>query len=159
MLKRTKKALSSKKGEAYIYVCVLVIFMSMLVSVIVLYMGLLAQVQIQKRDVEMKLDSCIADYATQAFDAIKQGDSYESVLDLAELKSSAYQHLGFDSDQESLTYDNGNCTMTKPEIVTLTGNGFGVRATYVAIFPVRWGGNTYANIEIPITVTSYYKFK
>ena len=72
MLKRIKQAVSSKTGEAYIYVCVLVLFISMLVSVVILYMGLLAQVQIQKRDVKNKLDSCVAEYATEAFDTIKQ---------------------------------------------------------------------------------------
>ena len=40
---------------------------------VILYMGLLAQVQIQKRDVKNKLDSCVAEYATEAFDSIKQG--------------------------------------------------------------------------------------
>ena len=50
-MNRIKQATSSKNGESYIYVCVLVLFISMLVSVVILYMGLMAQVQIQKRDV------------------------------------------------------------------------------------------------------------
>lgn len=61
MLKRIKQTASSKKGESYIYVCVLVLFISMLVSVVIMYMGLMAQVQIQKRDVKMKLDSCVSE--------------------------------------------------------------------------------------------------
>ena len=137
MLKRIKQAVSSKTGEAYIYVCVLVLFISMLVSVIIMYMGLLAQVQIQKRDVKNKLDSCVAEYATEAFDSIKQGDNYE-LLDLEKLKENAYRHLGFGSDDTSITYDNGNCTMSRPTVTTLSGNGF---------------------LQVPITVTSYYKFK
>ena len=40
MLKRIKQAASSKKGESYIYLCVLVLFISMLVSVVIMYMGL-----------------------------------------------------------------------------------------------------------------------
>ena len=73
MLKRIKQAASSKKGESYIYLCVLVLFISMLVSVVIMYMGLMAQVQIQKRDAKMKLDSCVSEFATEAFDSIKQG--------------------------------------------------------------------------------------
>ena len=76
MLKRIKQAASSKKGESYIYLCVLVLFISMLVSVVILYMGLMAQAQIQKRDVKMKLDSCVSEFATEAFDSIKQGGNY-----------------------------------------------------------------------------------
>ena len=44
MLKRIKQTAYSKKGESYIYVCVLVLFISMLVSVVIMYMGLMAQV-------------------------------------------------------------------------------------------------------------------
>ena len=106
MLKRIKQATSCKKGESYIYVCVLVLFISALVSVVILYMGLMAQVQIQKRDVEMKLDSCVADFATEAFDSIKQGDNYEFQLDLDKLKENAYKHLGFGVYDTSITYDN-----------------------------------------------------
>ena len=158
MLKRIKQAVSSKTGEAYIYVCVLVLFISMLVSVVILYMGLLAQVQIQKRDVKNKLDSCVAEYATEAFDSIKQGDNYE-LLDLEKLKENAYRHLGFGSDDASITYKNGNCTMSRPTVTTLSGNGFGLTATYTVSFPIQWGGRTFADLTVPITVTSYYKFK
>lgn len=76
MLNRIKQTASSKKGESYFYLCVLVLFISMLVSVVIMYMGLMAQVQIQKRDVKMKLDSCVSEFATEAFDSIKQGDNY-----------------------------------------------------------------------------------
>lgn len=159
MRKRINKSVCSKKGESYIYVCVLVLFISMLVSVVILYMGLMAQVQIQKRDVKTKLDSCISEYATLAFDSIKQGDNYEEMLDLDKLKANAYTHLGFSVSDESITYENGNCKMSRPNIRTLSGNGFGLTASYIVTFPVKWGGKTFADLTVPITVTSYYKFK
>lgn len=40
-----------------------------------MYMGLMAQVQIQKRDIQQKLDSYVAEYATEAFNAIKDTTS------------------------------------------------------------------------------------
>lgn len=70
MRKRINKSICSRKGESYIYVCVLVLFISMLVSVVILYMGLMAPVQIQKRDVKTKLDSCISEYATLALQSV-----------------------------------------------------------------------------------------
>ena len=70
------KILKSKKGEGtYIYLCVLILVISMLLSVLILYMGLCAQVQIQKRDMKHKLDGYISDYATVAFNAVKQGEA------------------------------------------------------------------------------------
>ena len=159
MLKRTKQAICSKKGESYIYVCVLVLFISMLVSVVIMYMGLMAQVQIQKRDVEMKLDNIVSEYAVEAFDSIKQGENLDRVIDLNKLKQHAYTELGFNAYATSITYPNGNCKMSRPTITTLSGNGFGLTATYTVTFPVKWGGKTFADLTVPITVTSYYKFK
>ena len=63
MQKRTMKNTFSNKGESYIPVCVLVLFLSALVSVLILYIGTMAQVQAQKRDVKTKLDSVISEYA------------------------------------------------------------------------------------------------
>ena len=54
-----KEALKDKNGDAYIWLCVIVVFISMLLSVLILYMGLLSQVQIQKREVKTKLDSVV----------------------------------------------------------------------------------------------------
>ena len=159
MLKRTKQAISCKKGESYIYVCVLVLFISALVSVVIMYMGLMAQVQIQKRDVEMKLDNIVSEYAVEAFDSIKQGENLDRVIDLDKLKQNAYAELGFNAYATSITYPNGNCKMSRPTITTLSGNGFGLTATYTVSFPVKWGGRTFADLTVPITVTSYYKFK
>ena len=159
MLKRTKQAICSKKGESYIYVCVLVLFISALVSVVIMYMGLMAQVQIQKRDVEMKLDNIVSEYAVEAFDSIKQGENLDRVIDLDKLKQNAYTALGFNAYATSITYPNGNCKMSRPTITTLSGNGFGLTATYTVSFPVKWGGRTFADLTVPITVTSYYKFK
>lgn len=124
-----------------------------------MYMGLMAQVQIQKRDVEMKLDNVVAEYAVEAFDAIKQGESLNRVIDLNKLKQNAYTELGFSTFATSITYPNGNCKMSRPSITALSGNGFGLTATYTVSFPVKWGGKTFADLTVPITVTSYYKFK
>ena len=103
MLKRTKQVICSKKGESYIYVCVLVLFISALVSVVIMYMGLMAQVQIQKRDVEMKLDNIVSEYAVEAFDSIKQGEKLDKVIDLDKLKQNAYTELGFNAYATSIT--------------------------------------------------------
>ena len=153
------RVISSKKGESYIYVCVLVIFICTLVLAVIMYMGLMAQVQIQKRDVKMKLDSCISEYAVGAFDSIKQGESLDRVIDLNKLKQNAYSDLGFSSYAQSITYPNGNCEMSRPTITTLSGNGFGLTVSYTVSFPVKWGGKSFADLTVPITVTSYYKFK
>ncbi len=151
--------LKDKKGESYIYLCVIVIFIAMLVSVLILYMGLTTQVQAQKRDVKAKLDGYISDYSVEIFNTLKQGQHFTDYIDWNELESGALATLGFsDVTDSEYVYANG-IRMERPEITTLSGNGFGVKIDYTVYFPVKWNGERYADLKIPITVTSYYKFK
>lgn len=154
------KILKSKKGEGtYIYLCVLILVISMLLSVLILYMGLCAQVQIQKRDMKHKLDGYISDYATIAFNAVKQGEAYEIYVDYENLASGCLPSLGFTQSDSVYRYDNGNCTLVEPEVKVLRGEGFGITLHYTAVFPIVWNGKTYGDLSIPVTVSSYYKIK
>lgn len=152
--------LKSKKGEGtYIYLCVLILVISMLLSVLILYMGLCAQVQIQKRDMKHKLDGYISDYATVAFNAVKQGEAYEIYVDYENLANGCLPSLGFTQSDSVYRYDNGNCTLVEPEVKILRGEGFGITLHYTAVFPIVWNGKTYGDLSIPVTVSSYYKIK
>lgn len=154
------KILKSKKGEGtYIYLCVLILVISMLLSVLILYMGLCAQVQIQKRDVKHKLDGYISDYATVAFNAVKQGEAYEIYVDYENLANGCLPSLGFTQSDSVYRYDNGNCTLIGPGVKVLRGEGFGITLHYTAVFPIVWNGKTYGDLSIPVTVSSYYKIK
>ena len=154
------KILKSKKGEGtYIYLCVLILVISMLLSVLILYMGLCAQVQIQKRDMKHKLDGYISDYATVAFNAVKQGEAYEIYVDYENLANGCLPSLGFTQSDSVYRYDNGNCILVNPEVKVLRGEGFGITLHYTAVFPIVWNGKTYGNLSIPVTVSSYYKIK
>ena len=149
-----------KKGESYIPVCVLVLFLSALVSVLILYIGTMAQVQAQKRDVKTKLDSVVSEYATAMFDAIKQGAPSERYIDYDGLVRKTYAKLGFSSDTVTeYHYPNGNCVMMRPQVTSLKGDGFGITVRYTVVFPIKWNGKTYKSLEVPITVSSYYKCK
>lgn len=154
------KILKSKKGEGtYIYLCVLILVISTLLSVLILYMGLCAQVQIQKRDMKHKLDGYISDYATIAFNAVKQGEAYEIHVDYENLANGCLPSLGFTQSDSVYRYDNGNCTLIGPEVKVLRGEGFGITLHYTAVFPIVWNGKTYGDLSIPVTVSSYYKIK
>lgn len=152
------KSLKNKRGDSYIYLCVIVVFVCLLVSVIILYTGLIAQVQIQKRDVQAKLDSYVSSRATDEYDALKQGSVKDNYFEWNQIEAEAYKALGFPNESdEAYVYENGNCKMTRPALTILKGDGFGVTVEYVAIFPIAWNGMVFADLEIPVTVTSYYK--
>ena len=152
------KSLKNKRGDSYIYLCVIVVFVCLLVSVIILYTGLIAQVQIQKRDVQAKLDSYVSSRATDEYDALKQGSVKDNYFEWNRIEAEAYKALGFPNESDEVyVYENGNCKMTRPAVTILKGDGFGVTVEYVAIFPIAWNGMVFADLEIPVTVTSYYK--
>ena len=152
------KSLKNKRGDSYIYLCVIVVFVCLLVSVIILYTGLIAQVQIQKRDVQAKLDSYVSSRATDEYDALKQGSVKDNYFEWNQIEAEAYKALGFPNESDEVyVYENGNCTMTRPTVTILKGDGFGVTVEYVAIFPITWNGTVFIDLEIPVTVTSYYK--
>lgn len=154
------RILKSKKGEGtYIYMCVLILVLSMLLSVLILYMGLCAQVQMQKRDIRHKLDGYLSDVATKEFNAIKQGETFENHMDFDALEAGVYEALGFGSYNTVYEYPNGNCTMTRPTATVLRGEGFGLKLSYEASYPIRWNGRTVTTLTIPVTVTGYFKLK
>ena len=152
------KSLKNKRGDSYIYLCVMVVFVCLLVSVIILYTGLIAQVQIQKRDVQAKLDSYVSSRATDEYDALKQGSVKDNYFEWNQIEAEAYKALEFPNESDEVyVYENGNCKMTRPALTILKDDGFGVTVEYVAIFPIAWNGMVFADLEIPVTVTSYYK--
>lgn len=154
------KILKSRKGEAtFIYLCVLILVLSMLLSVLILYMGLCAQVEMQRRDVKYKIDGYLSEVATEEFNSIKQGESYESRMDYEALKAGVCPALGFGVTDTEYVYPGGNCTVTRPTVTVLKGDGFGVKVEYEAVFPIRWNGKNYTSITIPVSVTGYYKTK
>ena len=152
------KALKNKRGDSYIYLCMIVMFVCLLVSLIILYTGLIAQVQIQKRDVQAKLDSYVSSRATDEYDALKQGSVKDNYFEWNQIETEAYKALGFPNESDKVyVYENVNCTMTRPTVTIIKGDGFGVTVEYVAIFPIAWNGTVFTDLEIPVTVTSYYK--
>ena len=153
------RALRNNKGESYIYLCVIVIFITMLVSVLILYMGITSQVQTQKRDTKAKLDGYISDYSVEIFNALKQGQNFTEYIDWNELEAGAMSAVGFPNDTDSEYVYKNAIRMSRPETELLSGNGFGVKISYIAYFPIEWNGTKYADLQIPVNITSYYKFK
>lgn len=154
------RVLKNKRGEGtYIYLCVLILVISMLLSVLILYMGLCAQVQIQKRDMRHRLDGYLSEVATLEFDAIKQGEVYEVYLNYDALETNVYEAIGFETSDLVYSYPDSNCTITRPTVTVLRGEGFGLKLEYEASFPIEWGGRTFTTLTVPVTVTGYFKFK
>ena len=155
-----KKALCNRYGMSYIWLCVIILVSSMLFSVLLLYMSLTAQVGIQKRETQAKLDGYLAAFAAEEFDALKHGSEYERYFAWDRLKQGVYPALGFAQDtDQTVTAPNGNFTVTRPTVTVLRGDGFGLAVRYTVSFPVKWNGMTFADLTLPVAVSSYYRTK
>ena len=93
-----KNALQNKRGNSYVWLCVVVLVASMLFSVLLLYMSLTAQVGIQKRETQAKLDGYLAAFAAGEYNALKRGADYEQYLAWERLEQGVYPVLGFEND-------------------------------------------------------------
>lgn len=150
--------LKNKKGEGtYIYLCVLVLFITMIMSVLIAYMSLTAQISAQKRDIRARLDGYVSEYAIEAYDAIKQGDKYDRHMDYTEFKNGCLSAIGFSSSGRC--YYSNDCTLTGATVTVLRGDGFGLTVRYTAVIPIRWNGRVFTSVSIPVTVSSYFKTK
>ena len=155
-----KNALQNKRGNSYVWLCVVVLVASMLFSVLLLYMSLTAQVGIQKRETQAKLDGYLAAFAAGEYNALKRGADYEQYLAWERLEQGVYPVLGFENDTDETVADpNGNYTATRPTVTVLRGDGFGLTVRYTVSFPVKWNGRTFADLTVPVTVSSYYRTK
>ena len=107
-----------------------------------------------------KLDGYLALFATGEYDALKHGADYEQYLAWDQLEQGVCPALGFESDtDETVAGPNGNYTVTRPTVTVLHGGGFGLTVCYTVSFPVKWNGRTFADLTIPVTVSSFYKIK
>ena len=70
-----KRAIENRRGEGYIWLAVLVLFLSLLTSVLLLYLGLCGQVLNERREKKQALDSYLAEVAKASYDAIRQGET------------------------------------------------------------------------------------
>ena len=155
-----KKALENKRGNSYVWLCVIVLVASMLFSALLLYMTLTAQVAMQKREVRAKLDGYVSAYAVESFGGLKHGTESSAYMDRERFAAGVCPALGFaDETQETYEYPNGECTMTRPDVTVFFEDGFGVTVQYTAVFPVAWNGRTFADLTVPVTVSSFYRIK
>ena len=139
-----KRAIENRRGEGYIWLAVLVLFLSLLTSVLLLYLGLCGQVLNERREKKQALDSYLAEFAKASYDAIRQGDSYADAIDYDKLTDNCQSALDLPDDTE---------------VILERGNGFGLTVRYTLKIPVSWNGRTFGTLSVPMRVSSFYEKK
>ena len=138
-----KNEIKNRRGEGYIWLAVLVLFLSLLTSVLLLYLTLCGQVLNERREKKQALDSYLAEFAKASYDAIRQGDSYADAIDYDKLVDGCPSAIG----------------VTDAEVTLERGNGFGLTVRYTLAIPVTWNGRTFGTLSVPMRVSSFYEEK
>lgn len=138
------RILKTKNGEGYVWLAVLILFLSLLTSVLLLYLTLCGQVLNERRERKQALDSYLAEFAKASYDAIRQGDRYADVIDYDKLTDNCQSALGLPDDTE---------------VILERGNGFGLTVRYTLKIPVMWNGRTFGSLSVPMRVSSFYEEK
>ena len=154
-----RNPLHNKKGLSYVLVCVYILIVMMLVAVTMQYAFIYHVAREQQNETQLKLDSYVTRYAVGKYDALKQGEPWETYIDSSDLVSGAYTALGFPQNNGGVVEVEGKYVMDRPSITSVANDGFGVCAVYEIRIPFELFDREIAEITVPVTVVSQYKLK
>lgn len=157
------KVFKSKRGEGYVFPCVMIVVVCMILSVVIFFASAVSMVRITEENTKIVLDSYIMKNSIQIYDSIKQGNDYTEALDRDEYinalcnfctleKSGSYLYNY--NDDGSLKY-----RMTYPVITFRKENTLKVQLAYMLYVPVWFDGKIVRYAVIPVTVDSSFNEK
>jgi len=157
--------LKNKHGEGYVFPCVMIVVICMILSVLIFFAGVVNMVRITKENTKLVLDSYVMKNSIEIYNSIKQGNDYTEVLDqnvyiddlcdFCTLAKGSYYLYAYDENGK-LKY-----RMTKPAITFRQENTLKIQLSYTVYVPVWFDGKIVRYAIIPVTVDSSFieKFK
>lgn len=161
-MKKLKIALADKHGWSYILTCAVILFAVALISIVMQYTYVYHIASEQKSETQLKLDNYVTSCAIKNYNALKQGESYGEYIDRSELRSGAYELLGFPkltTSEPRPEEKNEKYIMSHPNITSLANDSFGVYVEYTLTVPFEVFGQKVTDIGIPIKIISQFKEK
>lgn len=157
------KTLKNKCGEGYIFPCLMIVVVCMILSVLIFFASSVSMVRITQKNNKIVLDSYVMQNSIQIYNSIKQGNDYTEVLDresyIAALcdfcslaKSGSYLYAY--NDDGSLKY-----FLTSPVITFKKANALKIQLDYTLYVPIWFDGKIARYAVIPVTVHSSFNEK
>lgn len=157
------KKLRNKRGDGYVFPCVMIVVICMMLSVFIFFAGVVNMVRITQENTKIILDSYVMKSSIEIYNSIKQGSDYTDVLDqnvyiddlcnFCSLAKSSYFLYAYDEDGQ-IKY-----MMTRPTIIFQEENTLKIELRYTLYVPVRFNGNIVRYAVIPVTVDSSFSEK
>lgn len=153
----------NKKGEGYVFVCVLILVFMMTFSVIFVYTGMITEIRLQKTNTKMVFDSFITKNSILIFNNIKQGNNATEHLETESFYTALKDFCTLD-EKDNLYYavdDEGTeiFHLTKPRIDFVEEDKLALSLKYEMYIPVRFAGHTVTTAEVPIRISSILNSK
>ena len=127
------QTLLNKKGESYIFACILILILSVMMATAMYFAISSMKIQSIKKQVKNVLDSVCTDYSIDSYDSVKQDMYYSEPMKRVEITSKAYALLGF-QDEEQITLSDGTI-MHRPELVVTFTHGTVITANFLIESP------------------------
>lgn len=157
------KSLRNKRGEGYIFPCLMIVVVCMILSVLIFFATSVSMVRITEKNSKIVLDSYVMQNSVQIYNSIKQGHDYTESLDReiyidALIKFCTLEKRGSYlyayNEDGSLKY-----RMSMPDITFRKENSLKIQLTYILYIPIWFDGKIAQYAVIPVTVHSSFNEK
>lgn len=153
-----KKVMNNKRGFSYIITCVIILIVVMIVFVTLQYAYVFHVAREQKNETQLKLDGYVTRCAIENYDALKQGNAWNEYIDRNELVAGAYSVLGITSEYNTPIVVAGKYDMSRPTILPLDEDAFGVVVQYEIKIPYELFNQAFS-VTVPVEIVSRYTKK
>lgn len=157
------KKLKEKRGDGYIFPCVIILVICIMLSVFIFFAGAVNMVRITKENSKIVLDSYVMKNSIGIYNSIKQGNDYTEVLDQNVYIDELCEFCTLAKDNYYLySYDNDGklkYMMTRPTIIFREEKTLKIELRYTLYVPVWFNGKVVQYAVIPIFINSSFTEK
>lgn len=151
------KALNNK-GEAYPFICALIVAIMMIFSVILTYASIITKVNVMKSNTEIVFDSFVANNSIRIYANIKQGNNAMNGIDADGFNSAIKDFCTFaESGNKYYHYDaegKEQFSITKPVITYIEDKTLELKVSYTMYVPLYFAGTKVTTAHIPVVISS-----
>lgn len=158
-----KRLFLNRSGMSHVKTAVLVLAAAMVFSTVFLYANLMTIIQASRDQTQRVLDDYIMHNSIEIYDALKNGEDISEELDELFYKSEIFSAFSLDISGDSLyaVSEAGELqyVISKPHVDYEVQNTLKLNASYNLSIPIRFAGKRLFDLELPVTVKSYYVLK
>lgn len=157
------RRLRNLQGEGYIFPCVMIVVICMILSVVIFFACAVSMVRITEENCKIVLDSYVMQNSVQIYNSIKQGNDYTQALDREAYIDSLCDFCTLEKSGNYLYAYNGDGSlkyrMTCPVITFKKENSLKIQLAYTLYVPVWFDGKIVRYATIPVTADSLFNEK